>query len=106
MTERTAALKTDWRQNGLGLLALILALANLVQGYYNRKLQDDVVSGQAQLGKAQTLANVNNSLVQLLAKAAAENNDNDIRDLLARNGVTFKANAPVQPKQEPTDEEK
>ena len=32
-------------------------------------------------------------LIQLLAKAAAERNDQAIRDLLARNGVTFRVSA-------------
>jgi hypothetical protein len=79
----------------LGVLAMVLALATLVQGFLNRGLQKDVVEGQQQLAKAQTLANLDNSLIQLLAKSAVDNKDQALRDLLARNGVTFQARAPV-----------
>ncbi|MBK6721019.1 MAG: hypothetical protein IPG62_14355 [Sphingomonadales bacterium] len=106
MTERPSASKPDWKPNALALLALVLALANMLQAYLNRGLQAEVLDGQAQLAKAQTLANVDNSLIQLLAKSAAENDDKALRDLLARNGVTFKANAAAQKAPEPTAEEK
>jgi cell division protein FtsB len=74
----------------LGALALILAIAGVIQSARNRSLQAQVAEGQAKLAKAQTLANLDNSLVQLMAKAAADKNDGALRDLLARNGVTFK----------------
>ena len=106
MTERTTASGPDWKANALGFLALLLALANLAQSYFNRDLQNQVSAGQAQLAKAQTLANVDNSLIQLLAKSAAENNDTALRDLLARNGVTFKANAVADQKPETVGETK
>jgi 3-methyladenine DNA glycosylase Mpg len=75
----------------LGALALILAIASVVQSARNRTLQVQVAEGQAKLAKAQTMANLDNSLVQLMAKTAADKNDGALRDLLARNGVTFKA---------------
>lgn len=53
-----------------------------------------MAENQAKLTKGQTLANVDNSLVQLLAKAVTEKNDADIRALLLRNGVTVNAAAP------------
>ncbi len=75
----------------LGALALMLAIVTVVQSARNRMLQAEVAEGQAKLAKAQTMANLDNSLVQLMAKTAADKNDGAIRDLLARNGVTFKA---------------
>jgi hypothetical protein len=83
----------------LGAVALILAILSVVQSARNRMLQADVAAGQVKLAKAQTLANLDNSLVQLMAKTAADKNDGALRDLLARNGVTFKA--PPAPKTEP-----
>ena len=74
----------------LGGLALVLAVFSVVQSGANRDLQETASANQAQLQKAQTLATIDNNLVQLLAKAAAEGNDSDIRALLARNGVTFR----------------
>ena len=74
----------------LGGLALVLAVVSVVQSGANQDLQETASANQAQLQKAQTLATVDNNLVQLLAKAAAEGNDSDIRALLAQNGVTFR----------------
>lgn len=83
----------SWLRDGLGLLALILALLNVAGAQRNRDLQGKVDAAQPALQRGQTFANVNNSLIQLLAKAAAERNDPAIRELLARNGVTFKLSA-------------
>jgi hypothetical protein len=82
-----------WLRDGLGVLALFLALLNVAGAQRNRNLQGKVDTAQAALQRGQAFANVNNSLIQLLAKAAAERNDTAIRNLLARNGVTFKLSA-------------
>ena len=88
---------------GLGALSLILAIATLIQVSSNSDLRATAVQGQAQVAKAQALANVDNELVGLLAKAAAENHDDAIRTLLAQNGVTFKAAPPsAAPSSNPT----
>lgn len=81
----------------LGGLALVLALATVWQSYSNRTLQEQVTKDQAQLVRAQTLANLDNSLIQLMAKAAVDNGDTAMRDLLARNGVTVNAKAAASP---------
>ena len=83
----------------LGALALLLAIVTVAQSARNRTLQAEVTEGQAKLAKAQALANLDNSLVQLMAKTAADKDDRAIRDLLARNGVTFRA--PPTPAPEP-----
>lgn len=75
---------------GVSVVVLILAIALVVLGAQNRSLQDQVAAGRQQLARAQTFAGLDNSLVQLLAKTAAEKNDAALKDLLAHNGVTFK----------------
>lgn len=85
----------------LGALALLLAIVSVVQSARNRMLQAEVTEGQAKLAKAQALANLDNSLVQLMAKTAADKDDGALRDLLARNGVTFKAPPAPKPEAEP-----
>lgn len=82
-----------WLRDSLGVLALMLAVLNIAGAQRNRALQAEVTAGQAVQERGQTFANVNNSLIQLLAKSAAEKNDGALRDLLARNGVTFQLNA-------------
>lgn len=74
-------------------LALALALVTAWQSWSNRSLQAELTAGQEQLTRAQTLASLDNNLIQLMAKAAVENNDGAMRDLLGRNGVTLKAGA-------------
>ena len=74
----------------LGGLALILAVFVLFQASSNRSLQHQLADGQAQMTKAQTLVNLDNSLVQLMVKTAVDTNDTALRELLAANGVTFK----------------
>ncbi|QXQ07484.1 hypothetical protein KX816_05515 [Sphingosinicellaceae bacterium] len=82
----------------LGALALALSVATVLQASSNGDLQAAAVQGQAQVAKGRALASVDNELVGLLAKAAAENHDDSIRALLAQNGVTFRAGpAPTTP---------
>lgn len=76
-----------------GGLALVLALLTAYQSYSNRALQDQLIKTQADLVRAQTLANLDNNLIQLMAKAAVDSNDGAMRALLARNGVTVTAKA-------------
>lgn len=74
----------------IGALALLLAVVTVIQSSANADLQVTAAQQQAQLAKAQALTTLDNNLVQMLAKAAAEQSDSDIRGLLARNGVTFR----------------
>lgn len=91
--KRTGSMVRD----GLAILALILAVLSVAGAQRNRSLQSEVEAGQQALVRGQTFANVNNSLIQLLAKTAAERNDQALRDLLARNGITYQVSAPAQP---------
>lgn len=79
--------------NGLSILALIFAVVIVFEGVQNRSLQDKVNAGHADLAKAQALANLDNNLIQLLAKTAADKNDSALQGLLARNGITFRTDS-------------
>ena len=56
----------------------------------NRSAQAEVAVAQAKLARARTFLQVDNALVQLLARTAADKDDAALRDVLARNGVTFR----------------
>lgn len=86
-----------WLRNGLAALALVLALASVVFSVQIRGLQDHIEGGRADLIKAQAFANVDNSVIQLLAKTAVEKNDPNIRALLTSVGVTIHAPAEAPP---------
>lgn len=81
--------------------ALVLALIFAVRGAEYRTLQQQVNEQRALLQTSQTVANVNNSLIQLLARQAVEGKDEALSTLLARNGVTFQTGPaqadPAQP---------
>lgn len=80
----------SWLRDGLALLAVILAIFVTFEGVQNRALQDKVEVGHTALVRSQTFTNLDNGLIQLVAKTAAEKNDAELRALLAQNGVTFK----------------
>ena len=84
-------------QLALGIVALVAALVLVIVGALNRSLQAEVAAGQARIANAQAAANVNNTLIRLLAKAAAEKKDEQIRALLSQNGISFRQTAPGAP---------
>lgn len=75
----------------LGAVSILAAIVLVVMGAMNRSLQTDIAAGQAKLATVQASANVNNTLIRLLAKSAAETGDPQIRALLARNGITYQS---------------
>lgn len=77
----------------VGGVVFIIAVMTVWQAGTNRALQTELATNQQKLAKAQTVATLDNNLVQLLAKAAVDNNDAALRDLLATNGVTLKQGA-------------
>lgn len=81
----------------LGLAAIVLAVLNVTGAQRNRALQAEIEAQQAAVQRGQTFANLNNSLIQLLARTAAEQNDPALRTLLSDNGVTFQVQAPQVP---------
>ena len=82
-----------------GGLLLVLVVLCVVVGAYNRGLQDRVNAGQARLANAQTEANLDNTLIQLLVKSAAEHDDAGIKSLLSANGISY---APAANSAKPT----
>ena len=96
VAERSTAV-AERVQLALGLVAIVAALLLVTLGVLNRSLQAEAAAGQAKIAAAQTAATVNNNLIRLLAKAAAEKGDERIRDLLARNGITYRPATPAAP---------
>jgi hypothetical protein len=72
----------------LASLVLLVADISLVNG--NRSLQEKIAERQVTIQRGGTLAQINQALVQMLAEASVKNNDADIRNLLAEQGITVK----------------
>lgn len=91
----------------LGAIVLVLGVMTVWTAGTNRGLQQTLAGNQEKMAKAQAAATLDNNLVQLLAKAAIDDKDNAIRELLSANGVTLKPNAaPAAPKPEATPDAK
>src|ERR1700722_4887414 len=82
-----------WASVALGALALVLLVLNVSFINGNRALQDEVNQRQAAINRGGTLSQVNQGLVQALANSSVKDDDSQIRDLLAAQGITVKANA-------------
>lgn len=87
----------------LGVIVLVLGVMTVWTAAANRRLQQTLAANQEKVAKAQAAANLDNNLVQLLAKAAIDGKDGALRDLLAANGVTMKQDGPA-PAPSPTPE--
>ena len=97
MDEKT----TYWASVTLGALALVLLVINISLINGNRHTQDDLNQRQAIINSGVTLSQVNKGLVQALADASVKSGDNEVRDLLAAQGITIKPNAKSEKVDEP-----
>jgi hypothetical protein len=84
-----------WIATALGALALILLGHNvwLING--NRQLQQDIGERQQFVQQSVQLEGLYREIVRALAELTARNNDADLRNMLARHGLTVTVNAPA-----------
>ncbi|MFT3820005.1 MAG: hypothetical protein QM750_20730 [Rubrivivax sp.] len=73
-------------------VAGILSLAAL-----NRTAQSEVNARQQYVQQSLQLETLYREIVRALAELAARNNDAQVRDMLARHGITYTANPPASP---------
>lgn len=93
MNEKTAY----WASVVLSTLALVLMIASVFLINGNRDLQAEVAQRQAIINSGINLSQLNQSLVQALADASIKDDDKQIRDLLAAQGITIKPPAQNKP---------
>lgn len=84
-----------WAATGLAGLCLMLVLVNGLLARTNESARQEVNQRQLSINESVREARQNQDLIQMLAVASARNNDAAIRDLLARNGVSFSVNQPA-----------
>ncbi len=73
----------------LGILSLILLIANVAMINSNRHMQDEVNQRQADINKGNALTSLNQGLIQALADVAANKGDAEAKGLLAAQGITL-----------------
>jgi hypothetical protein len=95
-----------WILTVLAAIGLLLAVANMVMFSQNRASQSEV-SGRAQyIQQAAQLEPLYREMVKALGELAVRNNDTQLREMLAKQGITLSVNpappaAPAPPAVEP-----
>lgn len=81
--------------SGVALLGLIFVAINIFLFLGNRTIQGDVNDRQQFINQSIQLDRLNRELIAALANLAARNNDDQVRNLLASQGITFTVNQPT-----------
>jgi hypothetical protein len=93
MAERRLARDSKfWLVTLFGALCLIISVANMVLDSRLRERRTEVVSRQQFISESQALIRLHGQLIQAVASLSAQSNDEAIPTMLAKYGVTFKAN--------------
>jgi hypothetical protein len=85
-----------WISTVLAGLSVILVISNGILFLVNQEAQAAINRRQQFINQSAQLGRVNEALVRALATSAANNKDDQLRDLLAQHGITFQVN-PAQP---------
>ena len=86
-----------WLLSALVGLAGILVVINIFVFLGNRSIQTEVNQRQQFINETIRLNQLNNQMIQSLVSQAAQSDDQQIRNMLAANGVTFVINQPAEP---------
>lgn len=80
--------------NGLGVVALVLAITNIVLFTGNRSTQNEYSTRAQYIQQSLQLEPVYQGLIRNLAELSVKQNDAQLRELLASQGITFSAKQP------------
>ena len=86
-----------WVATLLGGVCLLLAVANVALASMNRSLQGEISQRQQFVQQSLQLEGLYREIIRALAELGARNNDQDVRALLGRHGITYTVNAPAVP---------
>src|SRR5258708_40312138 len=97
MVRRNQTQTIFWVSTVLALLSVVLVVSNGILFLINQEAQAAVNRRQQFIAQTAQLARVNEALVRALATTAANNGDEQLRDLLTQHGITFSVNGPEMP---------
>jgi predicted PurR-regulated permease PerM len=86
-----------WVVTVVGLIALILVVANAILLTANRAAQSVVNNRQQYIQQTIQLDSLYREMAKALAELARKNNDEQLKSLLASQGITFTENRPGAP---------
>ncbi len=78
----------------LSALALVLTLTDIVMFSSNQKSQNEFNNRNQYIQQSQQLEPIYQSVIRTLAELSAKSNDEQIKSLLAAQGINFTVNAP------------
>jgi uncharacterized membrane protein YeiB len=93
---RSKARALFWISTVLAGLGVILVIGNGILFLVNQDAQAAINRRQQFINQSAQLGRLNEALVRALATNAANNKDDQLRDLLAQHGITFQVN-PAEP---------
>ena len=82
-----------WALTALTAVFLVVSVANVATRGDLRLRQTEVLSRQQYLSESAALGRLNTQIIQALATLSAQGNDEAIKAMLAKHGVTFTVNA-------------
>lgn len=86
-----------WTVSALATVALVLALVNIFMFSRNRDMQAEI-NGQAQyIQQSVQLEGLYREMIKALADLSVRNQDQDLKNLLAAQGISVTLNAPAAP---------
>ncbi len=84
-----------WTGTVVGAASVLLMGANLGLGIANRGLQGEIAVRQQYVQQSVQLEGLYREIVRALAELGARNNDEAVRALLQRHGITYSVNPPA-----------
>jgi hypothetical protein len=81
----------------LALICLLLAIANMILFSQNRLAQAEVSQRAQYIQQSAQLETLYREMVKALGELTVRNNDTQIRDMLAKQGITVNMPAPPPP---------
>lgn len=79
----------------LGALCLLMAGTNVTLSSLNRGLQGDIATRQQYVQQSVQLEGLYREIIRALAELGARNNDQDVRALLQRHGISYTVSPPA-----------
>ena len=86
-----------WTTTTIGACCLALLAGNVVLSTSNKTAQADVALRQQYVQQSVQLEGLYREIVRALAELGARNNDNDVKALLQRHGISYSVNANAAP---------
>ena len=81
-----------WSSTTLGALCLLVVASNITLVTTNRSLQADINLRQQYVQQSVQLEGLYREIVRALAELGARNNDESVRALLQRHGISYSVN--------------